>query len=431
MLERLTGAGGSDDELAAHVLDVDGPHALAPLYFCLEAVRRRGLVRYVVHTDAGPLARATRTTGGRLEVTRAAADARFTLSRFALMRREQECLVLESPLAPIDVELPTPQGAGLVAALVQPHTAATLAASCPPTTASEAAALLDLLVAAGVVATVSEAGTTAEDDDESLQLWEFHDLLFHSRVRQGRHARPYGATFPWRDRRPPLPAVRRVEQGETVELPRSDLEHLAAADPSFTSVLEQRRSLRQHGREPITKDQLGELLFRALRVRAVTLADDGEATSYDVSDRPYASAGAGYDLEVYLAVHACTALGPGLYHYDPESHQLHRLSGSTVETTSLLDDARSAAALEEPPQVLIILASRFGRMSWKYSSIAHALTLKNVGVVQQTLYLVATAMGLAACALGGGNADTFAAAAGTDYFAESSVGEFIVGSRPT
>jgi hypothetical protein len=46
------------------------------------------------------------------------------------------------------------------------------------------------------------------------------------------------------------------------------------------------------------------------------------------------------------------------------------------------------------------------------------------------MYLVATALGLAPCALGGGNSDAFAAAAGTDYYAESTVGEFVLGSRP-
>jgi hypothetical protein len=46
------------------------------------------------------------------------------------------------------------------------------------------------------------------------------------------------------------------------------------------------------------------------------------------------------------------------------------------------------------------------------------------------MYLVATAMGLAPCALGGGNSDVFAEAAGTDYYAESSVGEFVLGSVP-
>jgi hypothetical protein len=45
------------------------------------------------------------------------------------------------------------------------------------------------------------------------------------------------------------------------------------------------------------------------------------------------------------------------------------------------------------------------------------------------MYLVATAMGLAPCALGGGDSDLFAAVARTNYYAETSVGEFILGSK--
>ena len=46
------------------------------------------------------------------------------------------------------------------------------------------------------------------------------------------------------------------------------------------------------------------------------------------------------------------------------------------------------------------------------------------------MYLVATAMNLAPGAIGAGNSDRFAAIAQTDYYTESSVGEFILGSRP-
>ena len=81
-------------------------------------------------------------------------------------------------------------------------------------------------------------------------------------------------------------------------------------------------------------------------------------------------------------------------------------------------------------QVVVILAARFRRLTWKYSSIAYALILKHVGVVYQTMYLTATAMGLAPCALGGGDSDLFARASGVDYYDESSVGEFLLGSRP-
>jgi SagB-type dehydrogenase family enzyme len=97
---------------------------------------------------------------------------------------------------------------------------------------------------------------------------------------------------------------------------------------------------------------------------------------------------------------------------------------------ALLREGASVLQQKELPQVLLTIAARFSRVAWKYESIAYALILKNLGVLYQTMYLVAESMGLAACALGGGNADLFAAAAGVDYYAESSVGELVLGSRP-
>ena len=76
------------------------------------------------------------------------------------------------------------------------------------------------------------------------------------------------------------------------------------------------------------------------------------------------------------------------------------------------------------------MAARFQRVAWKYASTAYAVILKNVGVLYQTMYLAATAMNLAPCAIGCGDADLFARGAGTDYYAETSVGEFLLGSRP-
>jgi oxazoline/thiazoline dehydrogenase len=45
------------------------------------------------------------------------------------------------------------------------------------------------------------------------------------------------------------------------------------------------------------------------------------------------------------------------------------------------------------------------------------------------MYLVATAMNLAPCGIGIGDSDLFAKAAGCNYYAETSVGEFVLGSR--
>jgi SagB-type dehydrogenase family enzyme len=84
---------------------------------------------------------------------------------------------------------------------------------------------------------------------------------------------------------------------------------------------------------------------------------------------------------------------------------------------------------QEIPQVLIVIIARFQPLAWKYESIAYALMLKHVGALYQTMYLVATAMNLAPCGIGRGDSDLFAKAAGCNYYAETSVGEFALGSQ--
>ena len=85
--------------------------------------------------------------------------------------------------------------------------------------------------------------------------------------------------------------------------------------------------------------------------------------------------------------------------------------------------------MDSPPQVTLLIAARFARAMWKYESMAYALILKHVGVMYEALYLTSTAMGLACCGLGGGNAQAFASASGLPALVEGSVGEFVVGSR--
>jgi SagB-type dehydrogenase family enzyme len=151
----------------------------------------------------------------------------------------------------------------------------------------------------------------------------------------------------------------------------------------------------------------------------------------DFTARPYPAGGGLHELEFYAVINACEGLESGLYHYDPERHRFGRLSGPTRETGLLLDEAAASAGMAPKGlQVHIILAARFERLAWKYESIAYSLILKDVGVVYQTMYLAATAMGLAPCALGCGDSDLFTRAAGTEYYVETSVGEFLLGSQP-
>ncbi|MFL5863794.1 MAG: SagB family peptide dehydrogenase, partial [Solirubrobacteraceae bacterium] len=188
----------------------------------------------------------------------------------------------------------------------------------------------------------------------------------------------------------------------------------------------------EYADRPITAQQLGEFLYRVGRVKGYR--DVGAASQSPavvrLTQRPYPAGGALYELELYLAVRACGDIEQGLYHYDPSNHRLERRSGYTADVRRLtLSASGSTTVPEDRLQVLVIIAARLPRVAWKYSSIAYSLVLKHVGVLYQTMYLVATAMDLAPCAVGSGNADVFARAAGINYYEEASVGEFLLGSK--
>jgi SagB-type dehydrogenase family enzyme len=230
------------------------------------------------------------------------------------------------------------------------------------------------------------------------------------------------------------PACKPVPAGDAVDLHRPDDAQLLRPGPTLDWALENRRSIREYAGEPITAQQLGEFLYRVARVRGVKefeVETPAGPTRIEFTSRPYPAGGALYELEFYVAVNTCAGLAAGLYHYDPLHHRLVRVAGRSDEFEQILWDAGLASGTDpERVQLLVILAARFPRIAWKYASLAYSLILKHVGVVYQTMYLTAAAMNLAPCALGTGNSDLFARAAGLDVHAESSVGEFLLGSNP-
>ncbi len=244
-----------------------------------------------------------------------------------------------------------------------------------------------------------ESGLRLGEGDHSLVLWDFHDLLFHTRSTEGRHANPLGGVYPYVGVIPPPPAVRPSWPAKTIDLRKVSAAHSEAISP-IAELLRQRHSTRSFDdQRPITLAELSQFLDGTARVLSGSNApldfDDGGHTV-----RPYPSAGAAYELELYLAVNLCEGLARGFYHYDAGAHGLAPIGVATNELEALLAGAGYAMDAPAAPQILITIAARFGRMSWKYSSIAYALVLKDVGVLTQTLYLMASEMGLGGCAIG-------------------------------
>jgi SagB-type dehydrogenase family enzyme len=351
-----------------------------------------------------------------------AGGRRMTLSRFAWLRRHADVLIAETSLSPCAVVLEDPRVHALVYALAPGAAVDQALADAVDLPLDAAIEVASLLLAASVLI---DAEKTSSEDEPPLAVWEFHDLLFHARSRPGRHRARTGGTYRFRERFPMAPALPPPRWQEAVELPRPDWERLEREDPPLAAVQSARRSVREFGSEPMTLGQLAEFLYRVGRVEDLWEAPGGALVA-----KPYPSGGGLYELEIYVAVQACVGLEPGLYHYASDTHRLARVAGTSAELDRLIaGDAAGMGIAPKSLQVLLVVTARMGRIAWKYESIAYALVLKHVGVLIQTMYLSATAMGLAPCAIGTGDSDQFARVSGIDYYEEPAVGEFALGSR--
>lgn len=428
LLQALAETGGLADDLIARAQAAEPEIMGATLYYLLNRLEQRGLLFYGLVQEGQRLATLEPMTPAfRLVPLEADSVASYRLSRFATLRRDGDQTLIECPLGHARLRLHDGRLAAVLGVLASPQTAATLAADLPELTSATAAGLIQLLMSLQAVFVCDDAGLIPEDRDPALRQWESHDLLFHARSRMGRHDAPLGGTFRFVDALPHAPALKPPGPGRRVVLPRPDP---AGVGPAFFAVVESRRSIRQGGAQPLTLEQLGTLLWHVARVQSHRPANPDDPRQYASSLRPVSGGGAMHELELYLTVTRCTGLEPALYRYDPGAHELEWIAAPGAATQGLVNDAMRAAAMEIPPDVLITLAARFARMAWKYESMAYAAILKHVGVMYQQLYLVATALGLAPCALGAGDSERFAAAAGTRYHEETSVGEFALSGPP-
>jgi SagB-type dehydrogenase family enzyme len=398
--------GGADEGALIEGLRGDD-HAVALLFHYVGRLRRFGLLVADVRWNDRLLA-TLRPLSMHFDVMLPPdAECRWQLSRFAYLHREGDDLVLECPEAPCVAHLKCHEA---VAWLYKAFRPTTPEAGTPP------ARFLALL---GKLGFLVDPGNGESD---AQQTWEFHDRLFHHKARRHDDFRPHGGTYRFRDRFPSPPAIRPGYVGDTVRLATPE----RCASRPLLEVMEERRSRREMGSRPVSRDQVAELLYRVARVREIM-----PSPLQDCLLRAYPSGGAIHELEFYLAVGVCRGLSTGFYHYRGNEHALTRVEGGSAPAREMLADcAASWGQPGQPPQCLIVLASRLPRLAWKYEAIAYKISLMNAGVVLQSLYLVCTELGLNGSAVGSGTPHLFADATNASSWEETSIAEFGFGSRP-
>ncbi|MFO7324024.1 MAG: SagB family peptide dehydrogenase [Chloroflexota bacterium] len=364
---------------------------------CLQALRARGLVTATLVVEGREYAR---IVPARPWGTPAGYDParRYRLSRFALVRRVDAGFVVEAPTAG-------------ERALLSADALALLPSLEAREPADEAGkSLRRLLCEAGLLTEVLASGETAEEADAALRVWSVHDLAFHMLKRDEATPSP-----------DPAPTLKPRAGGALISLPADSAGQHSSR--RLADVLAARQSVRQYDDAPLPLSLLGAFLYRAARVTA--MRDDG---AYEATRRPYPSAGALYPLELYVIAGNCEALEFGVYHYRSEAHQLERLDADaeTLRTFAALC-ASFTGESDARPQATLAITARMARVVWRYAGAALTLILEDTGALMQTLYLVATDLGLAPCALGTAEPDLFARATGIDRYAEPQIAGFLLG----
>ena len=171
--------------------------------------------------------------------------------------------------------------------------------------------------------------------------------------------------------------------GELVLLPEPRL----SGDVSVEEAIAKRRSVRSYRDEPITLEQLSQLLWAAQGVTE-------EKRKY----RSAPSAGPTYPFEVYVVAGRVKGLSPGIYRYLPEKHALEMLKegdfGKELQRAALDQEWVGSAPID------IILVAFYERTTRVYGERGIRYVHMEAGHIGQNIYLQATALGLGTVAVG-------------------------------
>jgi len=168
-----------------------------------------------------------------------------------------------------------------------------------------------------------------------------------------------------------------VKRAKVIDLPEPTLKGTVALE----DTLARRRSVRSFTSEPLTMQEIGQLVWAA---QGITLPSSGFRTA--------PSAGALYPIELYIVT------ADGLYHYVPQRHKLRVLNESDLRG----DLARAALGQSSVRNAAadFVVTAVYERTTRKYHDRAKRYVHIEVGHVGQNIHLQAVALGLGSVSIG-------------------------------
>lgn len=161
-------------------------------------------------------------------------------------------------------------------------------------------------------------------------------------------------------------------------------------DAEFVRVLMARKTHRQFSRQPVSLENISQLLSLVWGVTGYLHSPSFGKLAHKTSP----SGGARHPGEVYLMALRVKGLPTGLYHYHPARHWLETINTPATSHKAALYCAHQPYAGRAA--ALFLMTAVFERSMWKYRKPrAYRVVLLDAGHLCQTFCLVATWLGLA------------------------------------
>ncbi len=155
---------------------------------------------------------------------------------------------------------------------------------------------------------------------------------------------------------------------------------------SIEEALKKRRSIREYKNNPITLQQLAQLLWAA---QGITSAK---------GFRTAPSAGALYPIEIYVLSGNVKGLMPGVYRYLPKKHVLELLAKDDIRSKLATATFNQSGVTNAAADILITAA--YARTTAKYGNRGERFAQMEAGQVAENICLQVTSLGLGTVTIG-------------------------------
>ena len=164
-------------------------------------------------------------------------------------------------------------------------------------------------------------------------------------------------------------------------------------DVPIEDIILQRRTIREYSSEQMTFNEASKLLYFA---NGIT-----QKNSLYKNFRAAPSAGALYPIEIYLVSNGVSDLRDGLYWFNVKNNSLviKRKGSFANEIAQFCYGQRFIAQAE----AIFLMTAVWRRTTGVYGERGRRYVILDAGHIAQNIYLEATALGLAPCAIGAFN----------------------------